>query len=86
MDVHFSILFFSLFPHVFKRFENKNIPFHLKTFKPPNSMVTNTENIGAGIDSGGEKKGCVIKYGLYGSHSNCNLGETWAVEAGCGGW
>lgn len=57
----------------------------MKTFKPPNNTVANSENIGAGIDSGG-KKGCAIKYGLYGSHSNCNLGETWVAESGCGGW
>lgn len=58
MDVHFSILFFSLFRHVFKRLENKNISVHMKTLKPPNSTITKTENIEAGIDlgvGGGEK-------------------------------
>lgn len=58
MDVHFSIILFSLFRHVFKRLESKNIPVHMKTFKPPNNMVANSENTGAGIDSGGKKGLC----------------------------
>ena len=39
------LLYFSVyFKHVFKKL--KNIPVHMKTFKPLNSLVTNSKNIG----------------------------------------
>ena len=39
------LLYFSeYFKHVFKKL--KNIPVHMKTFKPLNSLVTNSKNIG----------------------------------------